>query len=111
MGRSVICNYQINVTLSNGKKLLSTQTCYGAMSYKQVEGIIRAENDYQKEKGVCVAYAEIWAQTAKGRKQLKKDYAIMTPDGKVSHYWINESVDFETNAATQTNVDVLSRGM
>lgn len=87
MGRSITCNFAVNVNLSNGGKVLSTQTCYGAMSFKEVKGIMMAENAYQieKGKGITVVSAEIWPQTAKGRKQIKLDYAIMTMDGKVEH--------------------------
>jgi len=89
MGRSVTCNFAVNINLSNGGKVLSTQTCYGAMTFKEVKGIIAAENQYQKEKGNSVVSAEIWPQTAKGRNQIKIDYALMTPDGNVTHHAIS----------------------
>lgn len=91
MGRSVTCNYAVHLNLSNGGKLLSSQTCYGAMSFKEVKGIIAAENNYQNEKGkgITVVNAEIWPQTARGEKQIQLDYAIMTPDGKITHHNIS----------------------
>lgn len=89
MGRSVTCNFAVNINLSNGGKVLSTQTCYGAMTFKEVKGIIAAENQYQNEKGISVVSAEIWPQTARGQKQIKIDYALMTPDGKVTHHAIS----------------------
>lgn len=87
MGRSVTCNFAVNINFTDGSKVLSTQTCYGAMSFKEVKGIIASENNYQKEKnsGISVASAEVWPQTAKGRNSTKLDYILMTPDGKIEH--------------------------
>lgn len=95
MGRSVTCTYAVHLNLSNGQKLLSTQTCYGAMSLKQVRGIMLAENNYLKEnnKGAVVVTAEIWPQTKRGENAMRgKDYAIMNVAGKIDYYNINEPV-------------------
>lgn len=100
MGRSVTCTYQVNVNLSNGQKLMSSQTCYGAMSFKEVQGIMRAEADYQKDKGVQVISAEVWPQTARGRNSMKgNDFAIMSQDGKLAYYTVGfkSSAEFERN--------------
>lgn len=95
MGHSVTCNFQVNVNLSDGTKLLGIQTCYGAMTFKEVRGIMLAEQKYQVEKSLrignpdggplMVDSAEIWPQTARGRKQIKLDYAIMNRKGEIEH--------------------------
>ena len=72
MGKSITCTFQVNVNVSNG-----LQYIYGAMSYKDVKGLILSENEYQKERGFHVVNAEIWPQTAKGNKAIKADYAVM----------------------------------
>jgi hypothetical protein len=93
MGRSVTCTYAVHVNLSNGKKILSTQSCYGAMNLKQARGIMLSEQNYQKEKGISVVNIEIWPQTQRGRNSMRgKDYAIMNVAGKIDYYNIDEPV-------------------
>ncbi len=95
MGRSVTCTYAVHINLSNGEKLLASQTCYGAMNIKQVRGVMKAEADYQEKKGVRVVNAEVWPQTQRGRNSMKgKDYAIMSQGGKMDYYNVDEKVPF-----------------
>lgn len=91
MGRTITCTFQVNVNLSNG-----TQSVYGAMSFKQAKGCMETEKQYQNPKGIQVVNAEIWPQTAKGRNQIVKDYAIMDSQGKIEHYKIGQPVPFYT---------------
>lgn len=91
MGRSITCTYQFNVNLSNG-----TQMVYGAMSIKQAKGMLLSEKEYQKEKGIQVVTGELWPQTARGRNTMKKDFAIMTMDGRLDHYKVGDSIPFYT---------------
>ena len=82
MGRSQTCNFQVNVNLSNG-----IQSVYGAMSLKDVKGIIASESEYQNSKGISVKNAEIWAQTKNGERYLKGfDYAQMDLNYSVTYY-------------------------
>jgi len=90
MGRSITCNFQVTVNLSNGPSPV-----YGAMSYKEVKGIIESEKQFQQAKGHAVVNAEIWPQTATGRKYLKgKDFAIMASDHTIDYYNVGDKIPF-----------------
>ena len=95
MGRSVTCTFQVNVDLSNGH-----QVCYGAMSLKQAKGCMLSEYSYRTAKAleslnsqvynnIKVLGAEIWPQTARGRKMMKLDFAKMDLKGNITHHAIS----------------------
>lgn len=89
MGRTQTCNFQVTVNLSKGSSPI-----YGAMTLKDIRGLIESEREYQKAKGVSVINAEIWPQTANGRKYMKKDFAIMDTTGNVDHYTVGDAIPF-----------------
>jgi len=81
MGRSITCNFQCTVKLSNKEYPI-----YGAMTLKDIRSIMASENAYQNPKGIKVNQIEIFAQTKTGEKYLKgNDYMIMDRYG-VIHY-------------------------
>lgn len=100
MGRSITCNFAVHVNLSNGKKLTGVQSCYGAMAFKRsgkvfdssVQGVLASEQAYHDEKkdGIKVVNAEVWPQTARGRKSIKKAYAVIDMAGNISHHAIGD---------------------
>lgn len=88
MGRSITCNFAVHVNFSDGSKVCATQTCYGAMNFRQVVGILLAEQAYQDQKETNkkqVLSAEVWPQTANGRRRIKGDYAVILPNGEITH--------------------------
>lgn len=87
MGHSVTCNFWVNVNKTSG-----LQSCHGAMTFKQVKNIMASEQLYEVEKAlrngvepVMIENAEMWPQTARGRNQIKLDYAIMNRKGEIEH--------------------------
>lgn len=92
MGRSVTCNFQVTLKRSDG-----VQPIYGAMTLKDIRGIILSENDFLKKEGKSVVTAEIWPQTKGGQRYMKKDFAIMhAKDFAVDHYYVDDRVPFYT---------------
>lgn len=92
MGKSITCTFAVHVNFTDGTKVCATQTCYGAMSFKEVMGIMRSEQAYQDQKQgsyyvtkKSVHSAEVWPQTARGYKAMKGDYAVIDMSGKVTH--------------------------
>ena len=82
MGRSQTCNFQCTVHLKNA----DSYPIYGAMTLKEVKGILLSENDYQNKKGDHVTSIKIFAQTKAGERYLKGyDYLTMDKYGKI-HY-------------------------
>jgi hypothetical protein len=85
MGKSITCNFYVNINLSNGMQMTA-----GAMNLKQIKGLILSEKEYQKNKGNNIINTEIFAQTQRGRNFLKNyDYAIITNDFKIEYCYIN----------------------
>ena len=103
MGRSVTCTFAVHVNFSDGTKLLATQSCYGAMNWKQVKGILLSEHDYQTGQALknlgnpeyarkLPVNAEVWPQTAKGRNMVKGDYALVDLKGNITHHEIQKAM-------------------
>ncbi len=92
MGRSVTCTFQCTVNLSKGNSPI-----YGAMTLRDVKGILLSEQELRGREGVQVVNIEIWAQTAKGTQYMKgHDYMIMDAWGKIDYYNIEQPVPFYT---------------
>lgn len=87
MGRSQLCNYHINVYLSNQRGSLTA----GAMSLKQAYG--NGLSFAEAYKGQLVK-VEVIPQTAAGRKVIQKDYGILDCNGKLDRYNIGEPVPY-----------------
>jgi len=83
MGHSITCNFQVNVNLNNG-----VQVIYGAMSLKDVKGLMLTEKEYQSGKGIEVKNAEIWAQTKSGERYLK-GYSFLLMDMNFTIKYMN----------------------
>lgn len=82
MGHSVTCTFQVNVNVNNGRQYL-----HGAMSVKEVKGILLSNIEYERHEGNRVINAEIWAQTARGRNYLHGfDYAVMDLNYKITFH-------------------------
>lgn len=80
MGHSITCNFHCTVHL----KKSDLYPIYGAMTLKQIRGILESENEYQKQKGDFVTSIKIFAQTSAGQKYLKgNDYLTMDKYGKI----------------------------
>lgn len=93
MGKSITCNFEVQVATSGTTEL----ACYGAMTLKDIKGILASEKEHQKSKGHAVVKLNIWPQTAAGRNYMKgKDYAIMDCWGKMDYYNVQDSVPFYT---------------
>ncbi len=81
MGRSITCNFQCTVKLSNGDMPM-----YGAMTLKDIKGILASEKAYQEPKGIKVYNITVFAQTKTGERYMKGyDYLKMDKYG-VIHY-------------------------
>ncbi len=82
MGRSQTCNFQCTVHLKNAQSF----PVYGAMTLKDIKGILESEKQYQATKGDFVTSIKIFAQTKAGERYLKgNDFLTMDKYGKV-HY-------------------------
>lgn len=82
MGRSQTCNFHCTVHLKNAE----LYPIYGAMTLKEVKGILNSESDYQKQKNDYVTSIKIFAQTKAGERYLKGyDFLTMDKYGKI-HY-------------------------
>jgi len=93
MGHSKTCNFSVKVYAS-GSTGFST---YGAMSIKDIKGILLSEQDYQKSKGHSVISLVIRPQTSRGRNLLKgHGYAIMDCYGKIGYYNTSDTVPIYT---------------
>ena len=89
MGRSITCNFQVHIYGSEKRGAAQ----YGAMSLKDIKGLVLLENDYLQKSGEKVTRAIIWSQTKAGEKYLKGyDFMIMTPDNKITYHLITENV-------------------
>ena len=90
MGHSITCNFQCTVNLSKGSSPI-----YGAMTYKDVKGLMLSEKEYQNKKGIEVVNVEIFAQTKTGERYLKGyDFAIMDNSGKIDYYNMQDKIPF-----------------
>ena len=88
MGHSITCNFQVTVNLSNGSSPI-----YGAMTLKDIKGILLSEKEYQQTKGNAVVNAEIFAQTKTGERYLKGyDFMIMDNNLKLDYYNIGAAI-------------------
>ena len=81
MGRSVTCNFHVEIQNESG-----SYPMYGAMTLKDIKGKLLSEIEYQSQKGVNTdSYKAIaWPQTKTGERYLKGyDYLVMDRTGKV----------------------------
>jgi hypothetical protein len=88
MGRSVTCNYHCTASLSNGQNPI-----FGAMSlkeaYKNGQSCAIAE-------GAQLVKISVFAQTASGRKAVKKDFIIIDAWNNKDHYYMEDKIPFYT---------------
>jgi hypothetical protein len=89
MGHSITCNFQVHIE-GTGKR---GQAQYGAMTLKDIKGLIKSENNYLSKDGQQVVKAIVWSQTKSGEKYLKgHDFMIMTPDEKITYHNITDEI-------------------
>ena len=82
MGHSITCNFHCTVHLKNADSF----PIYGAMTLKEVKGILASETEYQKAKNDFVTSIKIFPQTKTGERYMKGyDFLTMDKYGKV-HY-------------------------
>lgn len=82
MGRTQTCNFHCTVHLKHSDSF----PIYGAMTLRDIKGILASENEYQKAKGDFVTSIKIFAQTKVGERYLKGyDYLTMDRYGNI-HY-------------------------
>jgi len=91
MDELVNFNFEVIVNLSNGEN-----AACGAMSFKQVRRVMDSVQEFKSSKGISIVNAEIYPQTAKGRHQMEKDFAIMNASGNINHYSFKEKVPTQT---------------
>lgn len=90
MGHSITCTFQVTVNLSSGASPI-----YGAMSYKDVKGLIESEKEYQATQGKQVVNAVIFPQTKAGERYMKGyDFAIMDAKHKIDYYYVTDKIPF-----------------
>ncbi len=93
MGRSVTCNFQVQIATSG----TTEEKITGAMTLKDIKGLLASEKEYQKEKGHAVVKMNIWPQTAAGRQYMKgKDFAIMDCWGNMDYYNVGDNIPIYT---------------
>lgn len=91
MGRSITCNFQVHIA-GSGKR---GEAIYGAMTLKDIKGLIKSEQAYLDKDGHKVVKATVWSQTKAGERYMKgQDFFIMTPDGKIDYYNVTDNIPF-----------------
>jgi len=89
MGHSVTCNFHCTVNLSNS----SSSPVYGAMTIKDIKGILLSEKEYQKTKGNEVVKIDVFPQTKTGERYMKgKDFMIMDCNSKLDYYNVSDNI-------------------
>ena len=85
MGKSITCNMEIQVHLSNRK----VEYIAGAMSFKEAYkyGLSLAETFNGR-----LVNINCWPQTSKGRNLIKSDFAIIDCVGKVDRFNVGDQI-------------------
>lgn len=86
MGRSVTCNYHLEIDLSKHSGLLT-----GAMSLKQAKQIGKS---YAEAYGEQLVKITVFPQTKVGEKAMRKDFLIIDAWGNIDHYSVQDNVPF-----------------
>ena len=83
MGRTIICNYEIQIELVG----TSSQYIMGESSYKNIlKTAQRVADDFRTD--LKIVY--VWPQTKVAKKFIQKDFAAIFPDGTIEHLEIGE---------------------
>ena len=89
MGRTQTYNFHCTVHLKNA----DSYPIYGAMTLKDIKGILHSENEYRKGTDTITSI-KIFAQTKAGERYLKgNDYLTMDKYGKVHYSNIDKGYD------------------
>lgn len=89
MGRTVTCNYKLQISLDNVKNPLLA----GAMKLKEILNIGKSYASAYKCKLVKII---VMPQTRTGERVMEKDFLIIDYKGKIDHYFLTDKIPFYT---------------